>query len=110
MMGLYRSVVSDPLEALSLPVQVALPEADAKARRLYGHPVPAPVAVHLILDTGSRLSSLTPEILGQVQAPTCGRTRVQGSVGEGPATLDKVRMEFLRSSLAPLPAMVVVGL
>ncbi len=62
-MGVYRGVVPNPLDVLTLAVRVALPEADAEARRLYGRTVPAPVSVRLILDTGSRLSSLTPEVL-----------------------------------------------
>src|SRR5690242_17680903 len=105
-MGVYRSSVED---VLFVPVRVALLPTDARALQWRGALVPAPIEVRLVLDTGSRRSCLTPNILRYLQCPPGHPVSVHTSTGERGTNYYEVGMEFLSGSLAPLPRVEVAG-
>jgi hypothetical protein len=108
--GIYRLNVADSGGILFVPARVTLSPDDAEAFRLSGRSIPPPVIANLVLDTGSALSSLAPAVLQQLHSPSCGKTRVQSSVGSQPAFLYRVHLEFLKGTLASLSHVAVAGL
>jgi hypothetical protein len=100
-MGVYRGPVQD---VLFVPVRISLPPADMQKLRSRGLFVPAPIDAQLVIDTGSLRSTLTPSVLRHLQCPSRHSVRVQTSMGEGQANYYEVGMEFLSSTMAPLPS------
>src|SRR5438552_4052265 len=105
-MGLYRGAVED---ILFVPVRVSLLSSDAQTLQLRGSSVPAPVEVRLVLDSGSRRSTLTLSILQHLQCPPGQPVEVQTSTGEHRANYYEVGMDFLSGTLGALPHVSVVG-
>jgi hypothetical protein len=106
-MGVLRSRVYDEL---AVQAEVVVTEEQARELALRGQTVPRPCFVHLLIDTGARYSSLTPEVLGLLGSAPRRRVRVQTHVGETLTSYYEVRMEFPLSTLAALPRVVVVRL
>jgi hypothetical protein len=106
-MGRYRSAVQD---RLILPARVSLTQGTAEAIRLLGRPVPAPNPIHLLIDTGSKRSSLVPSILDHLKPAMAGRANVETSLGTGKSELFWVRLEFPATSLEAVPHLAVARL
>jgi hypothetical protein len=102
-MGILRNRVHDELvvQALVSPIM---------EESLRGQDTPQRLFVHLIVDTGSKHSSLTPAVLGRLGCPPGRPVRVQTHVGEGVTNYYAVRLEFPFSTLTPLPEVRVVAL
>jgi hypothetical protein len=69
--------------------------------RLHGRSLPDPVSVRLIVDTGSRRSTLIPGIIRHLEPRPLAPTHVETSVGEVGSELFWVRYDFPGTSLAP---------
>src|SRR5260370_17011116 len=99
LMGRYRSAVQD---RLILPAQVLLTLETQQLFRLLERPMPQPAAVRLIIDTGSRRSSLVPSVLDRLKPPPFKIARVETSLAAVETELFSVRLAFPPISLAPL--------
>jgi hypothetical protein len=106
-MGRYRSPVQDQLVLQALAL---LTNETQQLTRLLDRPVPRPIAVRLIIDTGSRRSSLVPWVLDQLKPPPYKAARVQTSVGSLETELLWVRLEFPDRALAAVPELAVARL
>ena len=65
-MGKYSAPVQDHLV---LPAVVRLPEGEEYSRRQAGRDIPHPIAVRLVIDTGSRRTTLIPGIVRNLEVP-----------------------------------------
>jgi hypothetical protein len=72
-----------------------------------GRPVPEPVSVQLVIDSGSRRSSLIPGIVDHLNPTRFGEARVETSTASMAANLYWVRLEFPGTSLGPISEHVV---
>jgi hypothetical protein len=75
-----------------------------------GQPVAAAVPVRLIIDTGSRRSTLLPSVIAPLNPAIQGTARVETSLASGAANLYWVRLEFPDTRLAPIPELAVARL
>ncbi len=75
-----------------------------------GRPIPAPVPIRLVIDTGSGRSSLIPSVIEQLNLSPRGSTRVDTSIGSGRSTLFAVRWEFPETGLCAIPKLLVARL
>lgn len=106
-MGKYITSVRDHL------ILVARAMPTENARRLsqaQGRPVAPAAPVRLIIDTGSRRSTLIPSVVEQLDLNPLGRTRVETSLGSGKSNLFTVRFEFPDTSLSAIPELLVARL
>jgi hypothetical protein len=106
-MGKFTAPVSDHL---ILPAQVAQPRGQAQSFQLMGRGVPAPVPVRLLLDTGSKRSTLVPGIMDHLQPFVASKARIETSLAAGETDLYWVRLEFPGTSLAAVPLLAVARL
>lgn len=106
-MGSYRTTVED---RLVLPAQVLLTRETEQGFRVLGRPMPAPMAVRLMIDTGSGRSTLVPSVLDHLTPLRYTRARVVTSAGSLETELFWVRLEFPGTSLAPVPELAVARL
>lgn len=67
------------------------------------------LTVRLVLDTGSRRSTLISAILNQLRLPSIGEIVLQTALAQSRVRLFNVRIEFALGSLLPIPRMIVVG-
>jgi hypothetical protein len=106
-MGVFRSSVDD---RLILPAQVRLTAPEAGAFQALGRRVPGPIPVRLIIDTGSKLSSIVPSILDRLMAKTAGRAKVETTIASAETELFWICIEFPGCSLAAVPRLAVARL
>lgn len=106
-MGKVTATVEDHL---ILPARVLQTRGQERLFHLGGRVIPAPVPVRLLVDTGSRRSTLLPGILAHVQAPFQGSVGIETSLGIGKTSLFWVRLEFPDTSLEPIPQLAVARL
>jgi hypothetical protein len=106
-MGRYRATVQD---RLILPAQVLLTREREQVFRLLGRRIPTPVPVRLIIDTGSKRSSLVPAVLNNLTPLIYKTARVETSLASVETELYWVRLEFPGSSLAAVPELAVARL
>src|SRR5260370_32749361 len=106
-MGSYRSAVDGPLV---LPARVLLVRGYEQTFRLLQRPIPAPASVRLVIDTGSKRTSIVPSILGHLRSPRQGTALVETSLAARDADLFWVRMEFPGTSLVAIPLLLVARL
>jgi hypothetical protein len=106
-MGRYRSTVQDHLV---MPAQALLTTGTQLLFRQLGRPVVGPVATRLLIDTGSKRSSLVPSVLNRLSPPSMGVVRVETSLASLATELFAIRLEFAASSLAPVPLLAVARL
>jgi hypothetical protein len=105
-MGSYRGHVPD---LLLVPASVSRPSPDPVVEKK-GNPDAADVLVSLMLDTGAKYCSVTPEIIQQLGLPFLRPARVSTHIGQGAANLYVASLAFPASSLAALPTVIVAGL
>jgi hypothetical protein len=106
-MGKYTTSVDDHL---ILPARVSITQGWAREIRSLGNSVPVPIPVRLLIDTGSKRSTLIPGIIGHLQPWPGGTTRVITSLGEADTNLSWVSLEFPEAQLAPFPEVLVARL
>src|SRR5438552_4002148 len=106
-MGIYRGQVQD---IPCLPIKVSLPVEESRFLRWMGRTVPAAAEVTVIVDTGSKRSSLRPRILQELHCPRRSTVQVQTSTGQGAAVFYVACIEFPASTLKPFPRALVAGL
>jgi hypothetical protein len=97
-MGKYRAPVED---LLILPARAELPAGWQHFLRQAGQPIPEPVALRLVIDTGSKRTTLIPGIIRQLQLPTGRPVHVATALNAGTARLFWVRLYFPEAGLAP---------
>jgi hypothetical protein len=106
-MGKYKSPVTDHL---FIGAVVSLTPGQERFDRGLGLAIPDPVAVKLIIDTGSRRSSLVPGIIRYLDPFKVCDARVESSLGTAMTSLHWVRLEFPGSNLNPLAHLTVARL
>ncbi len=106
-MGKFRAPVADHL---ILPAQVRQTRGWEQVFQLAGRTVPAALPVRLIIDTGSKRSTLVPGIIDEMQLEMGRKTQVETSLAAGETDFYWVRLEFPGTSLAPIPELAVARL
>ena len=106
-MGKYTASVVDHLV---VPVQVRLPPAHEEFLRRSGQPVPAPASLRLLIDTGSKRTTLIPGILGHLQPTPNSECRIVTALGALTTGLFWISLEFPDTRLAPFPEVLVARL
>jgi hypothetical protein len=106
-MGKYRASVQDHL---ILPARVGLSAGRAHFMRRAGRSVPAPVSLHLLIDTGSKRTTLIPGIIRHLDPPGGDRVRVEAPLRTGATRLFWVRLDFPEAGLAPFELVQVARL
>ena len=103
-MGKYITAVQDHL---ILPARVLQPLGQQDAWRLAGRRVPASVPVRLIIDAGSKRSTLVPGVLAHLKLIPQRSVWVETSLAAVETTLFWVHLEFPGTSLEPIPMLLV---
>src|SRR5438046_2343641 len=106
-MGTYTASVDNHL---ILPAQVGITQGRARALRSLRQSVPVPIPIRLLIDTGSKRTTLIPGIIGHLQAGPSGAARVITSLGAVDTRLSWVSLEFPEAGLAPFPEVLVARL
>ncbi len=106
-MGTYTATVEDHL---ILPARVLQTQGQEQVFRLTRRPVPAAAFVRLLIDTGSKRTTLVPGVIRHLQPAVGSSVRVETGLAAGEATLYWVRLEFPEASLAPIPRVAVARL
>jgi hypothetical protein len=106
-MGKYSARVVDHM---ILPARAMLPAGPERLLRLSGRPVPAPVAVRLVIDTGSKRTTLVPGVLDHLNSFAGSPVRVATALHSGTTRLFWVRLAFPEARLAPFELVQVVRL
>ena len=75
-----------------------------------GEPVPPPVPVRLLIDTGSRRSTLIPGLFRHLLAPAAGSAQIVSAVGAARTRLFWVSLEFPEAGFVPFPEVLVARL
>jgi hypothetical protein len=96
-MGKYTAAVDDHL---ILPARARLPEGEEAGRRRAGAQVPTPVAIRLVIDTGSKRTTLIPGLIRHLDPQSTRRVRVVTSFAAGRTELFWVRLDFPQTGLA----------
>jgi hypothetical protein len=102
-MGIYRSRVQD---LLVVPVSISLP----RTQRGQGWPASRQKLVSLVVDSGSKYCSLTPDVFEELDLPFWRPVHVSTHLGEGSAGLYRASFAFPTSTLASFPAVTVARL
>jgi len=95
-MGKYSAPVE---EHLILPAVVRLPAGSEHLRRHAGSTVPAPVPVRLVIDTGSKRTTLIPGIIRHLEPEPGNEVRLVTPLATGNITLFWVRLDFPGTTL-----------
>jgi hypothetical protein len=103
-MGRYIASVEDHL---SVPATVRVTVGNERFLRLTGQPVPSPVTIRLLIDTGARRTTLIPGIVGHLRATAGTEAQVITPYGERMTDLVWVRLEFPEAGLQPVPEVLV---
>src|SRR6476659_2066440 len=96
-MGTYHAPVEDHL---FLPSVARLSAGSAHFLQQAGEAVPSPVTIRLLIDTGSRRTTLIPRIIRHLGPPDGGEARVITPTGAVAAALYWVRLDFPETGLA----------
>jgi hypothetical protein len=78
--------------------------------RRTGLPMPGPVAVKLLIDTGSKRSSLIPGIIRHLDPIKMGNARIETGMGSQDTSLFWVRLEFHETNLFAIDHLAVARL
>jgi hypothetical protein len=105
-MGKFVASIEDQL---ILPARASLIQGQEQHLRLSGRPIPASVPVRLVIDTGSKRSTLIPGVIRHLDPLPFREVRVETGLARGIVTLFWVRLEFPDTSLAPIPVLAVAS-
>jgi hypothetical protein len=97
-MGTYIASVEDHL---ILPARVRLPLVDERSLVLLGRSLPSPVPIRLLIDTGSKRSTLIPDIVTHLNPDFFRSATIVTPVGSLRTDLVWVCLEFPEAGLAP---------
>jgi hypothetical protein len=103
-MARYSASVQD---RLILPAQVSLTLGQEQVFRVLQRTRPAPVAVELLIDTGSARCTLVPSILARLNPDPLGAARLETGLAAVETSLFWIRLEFPRAGLAAVPEIAV---
>ncbi len=103
-MGKYTAFVQDHL---IVPARVLQTRGQEQLCRLLGRPVPTSVPVRLVIDTGSKRTTLIPGVITHLNPAAQARVRVETSLATVETILFWVRLEFPGTSLAPVSDLAV---
>jgi hypothetical protein len=106
-MGKFIASIEDQL---ILPARASLIQGQEQQLRHAGRPVPAAVPVRLLIDTGSKRSTLIPTVIRHLNPRRFRDVRVETGLASGMATLFWVCLDFPDTSLAPVPVLAVARL
>jgi hypothetical protein len=106
-MGKYTAEVDDHLV---LPARVLLTLGRERELHRDGLPGPVGIPVRLVIDAGSRCSTLSPSVLASPDPRPSGAVFVETSTSTTPTTLFWVRLEFPGTGLEALPHLEVARL
>jgi hypothetical protein len=106
-MAKYRTLVQDHLV---IPARVGLPTGQERELRRRGIPVPDSVGIRLLIDTGSKRTTLIPGIIRHLRLIAEGSARLIAARGSGTTDLFWVGMDFPEAGLAPFPEVLVARL
>ncbi len=106
-MGKFRTLVHDlPV----LPARVRLTSGQEKILTTSNRPIPDPLSVNLLVDTGSGRSTLLPIVIAQLNPIARGSARVATSLAVAETNLFWIRLEFPNTQLEPIPELAVARL
>jgi hypothetical protein len=106
-MGKFTTAVRDHF---ILPAHVLLTRGQEQVVRLLQRPVPALIPVRLLIDTGSKRSTLLPSVIAHLNPRASGSARVETSLAVAETILYWVRLEFPGTSLKAIPELAVARL
>jgi hypothetical protein len=106
-MGKYTASVEDHL---ILPVRVRLPRMQERAMASRGESVPDPVSIRLLIDTGSKRTTLIPGIISHLRPAVNSEVRVVTPLGTARTDLVWVCLEFPEAGLVSLSEVLVARL
>ena len=106
-MGKFITGVHDHLV---LSACAMLTDEDRRILQAHGRPIPPPMPIRLVIDTGSGQSTLIPSVVTQLNLSPRGSTRVHTSLASGKSNLFAVRLEFPDTGLSPIPKLLVARL
>jgi hypothetical protein len=106
-MGKYSTAVADHLV---LPARALLTRGQEELLRLAGRTAPAFAPVRMLIDTGSKRSTLSPSIVAHLNPIARGRARVETGLASAETNLYWIRLEFPATALAPIPELAVARL
>src|SRR5436309_1003531 len=106
-MGKYIARVQDHL---ILPAVASLPTGPESYLRQAGRRVPAPVPIRLLIDTGSKRTTLIPGIIRHLNPVGGDPVRVATPLRTGTTRLFWVRLDFPETDLAPFELVQVARL
>ncbi len=98
-MGKYTAEVD---EHLVLPARVLVTLGWERELHRAGRPVPVGAPVRLVIDTGSRRSTLIPSVLTGLDPRPGDMVSVETSAGSTATTLFWVRLDFPETELEPI--------
>src|SRR5437588_2367615 len=96
-MGKYSAAVDDHL---ILPAVARLSQGEEYRRRRAGTGVPTAVSIRLLIDTGSKRTTLIPGLIGHLGPMITERVRVETSLRAGRTHLFWVGLDFPQAGLA----------
>ena len=99
-MGKYTASVEDHLV---LPARVCLPPDHARQLRSVGEDAPAPVPIRLLVDTGSKRTTLIPGVVRHLGLTPRGEARLLTPLGSPATDLFWVCLEFPDTGLTSFP-------
>ena len=97
-MGKYTAQVTDHL---ILPASVRLPDGDEHFLQAAGQRVSAPVPIRLLIDTGSKRTTLIPGAIDHLNPRQGDIVRIATALHAGAARLFWVRLDFPEAGLTP---------
>jgi hypothetical protein len=103
-MGQYVAAVEDHL---IFPARVRVTAGREPFFRASGQSVPVPVEIRLLIDTGSKRTTLIPGIVRHLQPSWSTEARLVTSVGSVATDLFWVCLEFPEAGLVPFPEILV---
>ena len=106
-MGRYTATVQDHLV---LPARARVTPGREQDLHSLARSVPAPVPIRLLIDTGSKRTTLIPGIFRHLQTMLGSPTRVVTSLGSATTRLAWVCLEFPEAGLAAFPEVLVARL
>jgi len=95
---------------LVLPARVSITPGREREFRHRGIPVASAVTIRLLIDSGSKRTTLVPGILRHLGAFIAGSARLVAARGTAKTDLFWIRLEFPEAGLAPFPEILVARL
>jgi hypothetical protein len=106
-MGKYTSAVDDHL---TLPARVGVSQGEAHRLRRQGKPIPNPISVRFLIDTGAKRTTLSPEFIRQFGLASGTRVQVLTASGTLATRFYWMQIEFPEAGLAAFEHVQVASL